>query len=1155
MLSRLPRLHEAHAGGRAETTVEGSQGMAVTKARPDETVRVPDETPTRHRLQGWIVLLAAIAALLVAFGWTFLRDPSISAPTRDPAWYTWRANLLMHDSPSLIAREWGPFSMFSGGYRVSVPLFGATLVRVAGIDLYTFSAFMMVGIPILTGLALGAFAYRVHPDRLLFVLVLLSTAALFMTTPYVGYLDNITVLYVLSSVLAFIPPSKTSWGARSALFLLGIVAAYTHPTTCVIFGASLLAVFGLHFLTSRFSLAAALKADGHYLLSIGSGMILGLGSWLVGPWGVKGSLADAALPPPYTQAVFEKRLWGWVGSLQPLVTVPLILLGIGWVVWHARRDRAPASQFGVVSTLWLIPLLGTLGWIAGKAYPYYRFMNATAALFPLVGLGAWVAIRWLIRRPGSARIAGAVAGLLIVGALGYVWVTGRDSAQWADPGNQWIDQGTRTALAAAAAVAEGEPGHPLVFVVNFGDTYQAYGWAKTFTNVSRTGLPGDAVERSATYFGDVNDLLADRPTQLTDPTYNKMARGFFRELRSVERDYPQPPVVFLVRQFNGNTANTSLLDQDPAPSNVLKISDDVAVVTGSNLASPSPSTLDAAKAAERRTASLYANHPGMLGNLGHTIRVLFGLALLLVLPGFVASRWFELERDPWIRVALVPALSFALVVVAGVIVVAVTRSPYSTAHGWATLALATAIAGGLAAGRRSLTRLLTAFGSFFDKLFAVFSNRDFSVLMGVQFLAQAGQGVIQGAIGKSIAFGGEKGFDVSTVPSADYLLKVVLALYVPYTLLSPFVGVFIDRFQRRRVVTWTNVVTAAIVVAVAGAVMLPLGKKTSEGDVGATIALVIGLLAAQACVRVALAVKSASIPDVLSGRHLLEGNGLSQAGGALFQVVGIGFAFGAAAALPAWLVVVAGAGVLVVAAFVATRMRHVEAAAHETSFAREASQILRTIWAGLRELAGRPAAALGLASFQMLRYQFWGFGLFTFALYAKHLVQGGNASSVALALSGGGGLLGGALGLVLAQKWKERVPPIRLLLASMALLGAGTLVFGAMVSLAGFAAMLFVGFFAFFLGKISADTIVQQSMPDDFRGRAFALFDIAYNLGFIVPALILSFVWVEGSAGRTRVILMASGAVFLLLTAFVGSWARRIREQFVSRPDMSETPA
>src|SRR5216117_3722111 len=147
--------------------------MALTKdARTQETVKVPDSG--EGLLGSWIILALAIIALLVAFGWTFLNDASISAPTRDPAWYTWRANLLMHDNPGLIAREWGPFSMFSGGYRVSVPLFGATLVRVAGIDLYTFSAFMMIGVPILTGLALGAFAYRVHTDRLLFLLVLLS---------------------------------------------------------------------------------------------------------------------------------------------------------------------------------------------------------------------------------------------------------------------------------------------------------------------------------------------------------------------------------------------------------------------------------------------------------------------------------------------------------------------------------------------------------------------------------------------------------------------------------------------------------------------------------------------------------------------------------------------------------------------------------------------------------------------------------------------------------------------------------------------------------------------------------------------------------------------------------------------------------------------
>ena len=62
---------------------------------------------------------------------------------------------------------------------------------------------MMVGVLVLTDSALGAFSWRTHRDPLLFLLVMLSTAALFMTTPYVGYLDNITVLYFLSLILAF----------------------------------------------------------------------------------------------------------------------------------------------------------------------------------------------------------------------------------------------------------------------------------------------------------------------------------------------------------------------------------------------------------------------------------------------------------------------------------------------------------------------------------------------------------------------------------------------------------------------------------------------------------------------------------------------------------------------------------------------------------------------------------------------------------------------------------------------------------------------------------------------------------------------------------------------------------------------------------------
>jgi MFS family permease len=482
----------------------------------------------------------------------------------------------------------------------------------------------------------------------------------------------------------------------------------------------------------------------------------------------------------------------------------------------------------------------------------------------------------------------------------------------------------------------------------------------------------------------------------------------------------------------------------------------------------------------------------------------------------------------------------------------VWRGPLTEAKAWVVAAVAVGSGALLRFGREPITGGMRAFGAFFDRLFSQFSNRDFATLMGFQFLTQGGQGVIQGAIGKSIAFGGQEGFDVQNVPSADYLLQVILALYVPYTLLSPFIGVVIDRFQRRRVVWWTNLVTAAVVGAVAILVLLPLGGDTTEGRADATAALIVGLLASQAVVRVALAVKSAAIPDVLSGKDLLQGNALSQAGGALFQIVGIAIAFSAGAQVPAWLVVLFGGAVLVVAALVARQLRRVEAEPHVTTFVQEARRVVGSIVGGIREVAARPAAALGLAGFQMLRYQFWGFGLFVFALYAKNLVEGGADSQVPTFLSGGVGLIGGVLGLVAAQAWKDRVPPIRLLLASMAVLGIATAVFGGLVSVAGFAAMLFFGFFAFFVGKVSADTIVQQAIPDDFRGRAFALFDVAYNLGFIVPALILSFVWIENDPARTRTVLIASGVVFLVLTVAIAAWAARLRDRFAPQDDLIE---
>jgi MFS family permease len=1205
------------------------------------------QTTSSHAGDGflgtWWVLGGFALLLLAALGWRFIADPSLSAPTRDPAWYTWRAQVILDADPASVAGEWGPDNLFSGGYRITTPLAGALLQRVAGIDPYSFSAFLMLGVPILTGLALGAGAFRSRGDPLVVLVTLLASAAFFLTTPYVGYLDNITVLFLLALTLPFLHDARTSWGARTALFLIGVVAAFTHPTTCVVFGVCLMAIFGWHFLTNRFSLGAALRADMPMLMSVGFGMIAGLSCWLIGIWGVTASLAEAALPPPYTAEFFGDRLTEWTESLQPLVLVPLVVIAIASAILLSRRERKPAHTYDQAAIWWLLAYAGALTVLLGGEIPYYRFMNASVAPIALAGLGGFAAIRAAGSREAPSRnvglagvalaafafawwfvvgedvvplwqplvvamlgllatarafvprdrpmdwvrvAAGAAAAALVFGALGGVLWDGLQN-RWISDRNQWANQDVRTSLAAVGTVADSAGERPLVLIVNYNDnddetgTNTTYGWAKTYTNVTRTGLGGDQARYQVTYLGTVENFLAGVPTTSSTGSedYDAAAASHFCEMvGSAEHPecldeespkpvigrfeaYPQEPAVFVIGQYykglcNGGacagTSEDERLQQDLALGNAIEVGPDTWMLTGDGLWTPPQEVVTSAQAAAASEAGKFANHPSAFADPLHTLRVIGGLILLAVVPGLLAMGWVG-ARSNADRLAMVPGMSIVLTLLAGIAVLAVWRGPLTSAKGWTVVAVAIGLGAALRLGDVWLRGPLESFGGFFGRLFAVFSNHDFAVLMGVQFLTQAGQGVVQGAIFKSLTFGGQEGFDVQNLPSADYLLKVVLALYVPYTLLSPFIGVFIDRFPRRRVVWWANVLTALIVAGVAIAVLLPLGTDTTEGRAAATVLLIVALIAVQASVRVALAVKSAAIPDVMSGKDLLQGNALSQAGGALFQIFGIVLGGGLAGFVPPWVPALFGAAVIAFGALVAMRLRHAEMRPRDATFVQEASRVLHSIVAGLREVASRAPAALGLLAFQMLRYQFWGFGLFVFGLYGKNLVKGGDADSLALVLSGVGGLMGGALGLVLAQKWKDRVPPIRLLLGAMTLLGIGTLLGGLLVSVAGFAVMLFIGFFSFFMGKIAADTIMQQTMPDDFRGRAFALFDIAYNLGYIVPALILFLIWIEASESATRAILLASGAIFMALTFLVARWARRIADQFAPQDDIVES--
>ncbi|HEX3327020.1 MAG TPA: hypothetical protein VHV50_08500, partial [Actinomycetota bacterium] len=106
--------------------------------------------------------------LLTLFGWTFFIHPQRVAPTKDPAYYTWRTEALITEKPAALLAITGPFSVFSGGYRVSSAVLGGYLRRIAGVSQLKVTVFLVVGLPVLIALLLGGFALRQRGDPLIF---------------------------------------------------------------------------------------------------------------------------------------------------------------------------------------------------------------------------------------------------------------------------------------------------------------------------------------------------------------------------------------------------------------------------------------------------------------------------------------------------------------------------------------------------------------------------------------------------------------------------------------------------------------------------------------------------------------------------------------------------------------------------------------------------------------------------------------------------------------------------------------------------------------------------------------------------------------------------------------------------------------------------
>jgi MFS family permease len=405
------------------------------------------------------------------------------------------------------------------------------------------------------------------------------------------------------------------------------------------------------------------------------------------------------------------------------------------------------------------------------------------------------------------------------------------------------------------------------------------------------------------------------------------------------------------------------------------------------------------------------------------------------------------------------------------------------------------------------------------------SKRDFAFLMGAQFAAQAGDGITQAALAKLIAFGGQEGFDLEGAKDPQELLRIVLYIFIPYTIISPFLGVVIDRWDRRRLLMAANGLRALALGAVA------LAGSADVGD----IPLFAAFLFTLAATRVVLATKSAAMPEVVDAGSLVEANAVSQLGGAIFQLGGAGAALIAVGLLPTDPIVLVGAFVYAVGALLPIGIKRIgQARTGETSLAREAAQVLGRIRVGVRHVVAIPQAAAAITTYFWLRL-LWSFSIVGIGFIARDLLADDDLK--VLLVTGGAGAIGAALGFLSAQRLHAKVRTTGyLVLAASAFAGLATAFLGALTFSFSLAALTFCLGFGFFLGKISLDTMVQEALGDDFRGRAFSLYDIAYNLAWVVAAAILNLFW---TGDRRGLLIAGMGVAFLVGLAVIGAWFKR----------------
>ena len=373
-------------------------------------------------------------------------------------------------------------------------------------------------------------------------------------------------------------------------------------------------------------------------------------------------------------------------------------------------------------------------------------------------------------------------------------------------------------------------------------------------------------------------------------------------------------------------------------------------------------------------------------------------------------------------------------------------------------------------------------------------------LLTVRWLGQIGDGVFQSALASLVLF------SPARQPSAVSAASAFAVVLLPYSIVGPYAGVLLDRFSRRRIVQFSNLIRAADLLLVA--------MLINSGTTGIPLTLLV--LIAFGVNRLILAGLSAGLPLIVTKEELISANALAVTGGSICVVIGGGLGIGAKKILDAHSkgdfsdakVIIIAALCYLLTALLTRRISIIELGPDGLEPPAKI-QGLHELLEGLRILKAHPDALRGIFTTAIQRGGLTGLTLMGLLLERNTFNSTTNPDAglagfaFALGVAGFGFGVGSFItpffvGYLGRHRW----------IRTMMFIPCIFLVFFAFIPKEWL--LITTAFFIATCGqavKVTNDALVQSQIADEFRGRGFAFYDVAVNgaivFGAFVAALVL----------------------------------------------------